>query len=261
MFSALPFLPKISPISPADFDALPWQGATAHIGPVGQVTPLYAALLKKTNCALYMIYLGCVGLCHQRTASVFDQKLNLLLMEQIFAYQFDGRYPKTFGITIDDVDDTVDKARAVRRSIAFFFFELLERAPGGFLSERPIVDVAHMIHLTRHLCGKSNAETVDTWVRGMVARMDVIAPSVVDHSPYIYDFPDRESWAAATAETHGTPLPLEVLDLKQDLQGLDLAARAVAQLAEIEPDQNQLLVPAATLLAEGFEGQPYRRGT
>lgn len=259
MFAPLRFLPKIAPMSPADFAAMPWKGATAHIGPVGQVTPLFEALLKKTNCALYMIYLGCVGLCHQRTASVFDQKLNLLLMEQIFAYQFDGRYPKTFGITIDDVEDTADKTRAVRRSIAFFFFELLERAPGGFLSERPIMDIAHMIHLTRYLCGAPNADAVDGWLRGMIDRLNALAPSPVDHSPFIDDYPDRESWEAATAETHGTPLPLEVLDLALDLTGLDLAARAAAELAEIDPDQNQLLVPPAALLAEGFAGRPYGR--
>ena len=96
MLSPLPFLPRIQPMSPTEFNAMPWQGAIAHIGPVGQTTPLHEALLTKTNCALYMIYLGCVGFCHQRTAPVFDQRLNLLLMEQIFAYQFDGRYPKTF---------------------------------------------------------------------------------------------------------------------------------------------------------------------
>ncbi|MDP3195612.1 hypothetical protein [Tabrizicola sp.] len=259
MFSAVRFLPRIVPMSPADFAALPWNGATDHIGPVGQVTPLFEALLKKTNCALYMIYLGCVGLCHQRTASVFDQKLNLLLMEQIFAYQFDGRYPKTFGITIDDVDDTSDKVRSVRRSIAFFFFELLERAPGGFLSERPIMDIAHMIHLTRHLCGTQNAAAVDGWLRGIIERLNTVAPLTVEHSPFLYDYPDRESWAAATVETHGTPLPLEVLDLALDLSGLDLVARATEELAEIDPAQNQLLVPPATLLAEGFVGRPYGR--
>ena len=261
MLSAVPFLPKIHPMSLAEFAAMPWNGVTGHIGPVGQVTPLHAALLKKTNCALYMIYLGCVGLCHQRTMSVFDQRLNLLLMEQIFAYQFDGRYPKTFGITINDVDDANDKPRAVRRSIAYFFFELLERAPGGFLSERPIVDVGHMINLTRHLCGDANAGTVDDWIRGIVARMDVIAPSHVNHSPYIYDFPDRESWVATVTETHGTPLPLEALDLGTDLSGLDFAALATAQLALIDPSQNQLLVPPADLIAGGFAGQPYVRSS
>ncbi|MBL9072903.1 hypothetical protein [Tabrizicola sp.] len=259
MFSPLPFLPKVPPMTPEEFAALPWQGLTAHIGPVSQVTPLFEALLKKTNCALYMIYLGCVGLCHRRTASVFDQKLNLLLMEQIFAYQFDGRYPKTFGITIDDVDDTSDKARAVRRSIAYFFFELLERAPGGFLSERPIMDIAYMIHLTRHLCGAPNAAAVDGWLRGLIQRLNEIAPSLVQHSPFLYDYPDRESWAAATAETHGAPLPLEVLDLALDLSGLDLVARATEELAGIDAAQNQLLVPPGALLAEGFDGRPYGR--
>lgn len=238
---------------------MPWQGAIAHIGPVGQTTPLHEALLGKTNCALYMIYLGCVGFCHQRTAPVFDQRLNLLLMEQIFAYQFDGRYPKTFGITIDDVEDTEDKVRAVRRSIAFFFFEILERAPGGFLSERPIIDIAHMINLTRYLCGPTNAETVDGWIRAIIPRMNRIAPLTADHSPFIYDFPDRESWVIAVAETHGSPMPLEVLDLGIDLSGLDLPTLASAQLALIDPDQNQLLVPIADLIAEGFIGRPYGR--
>lgn len=259
MLDVLRHLPKITPLSPEEFAVMPWQGATAHIGPLADLTPLQVALLNKTNCALYMIYLGCVGLCHQRTASVFDQKLNVLLMEQIFAYQFDGRYPKTFGITIEDVDDTSDKARAVRRSIAYFFFEILERAPGVFLSARPMADVSFIINLTRYLCGPVNAATVDGWVRGMIARMDVIALSTVEHSPYVHHFPDRESWAAAAAETHGSPLPLEVLDLGRDLSGLDLAALAAAELASIDPSQNQLLVPVADLIAGGFVGSPYGR--
>jgi hypothetical protein len=252
-------LPKIAPFGPGEFQAMPWAGVNAHVGPLADVTPLHAALLKKTNCALYMIYLGCVGLCHQRTETVFDQKLNVLLMEQIFAYQFDGRYPKTFGITIEDVDDTTDRGRAVRRSIAYFFFEILERAPGVFLSTRPVADIGFMINLTRHLCGPANAAIVDDWVRGIISRMDLLARSTVEHSPYVYHFPDRESWAEAAAETHGSPLPLEVLDLSRDPSSLDLSALATSELALIDPSQNQLLVPVADLIAEGFVGRPYGR--
>ncbi len=260
MLDAIPFLPKILPMSTLDFESTLWKGALSHIGPVADLTPLQVALLKKTNCSLYMIYLGCVGLCHQRTASMFDQKLNLLLMEQIFAYQFDYRYVKTFGITIEDVDDTSDKIRAIRRSIAYFFFEILERAPSYFVSGRPVADVSFIINLTRFICGPVNRPTVDNWVRGIIGRMDVIAASTVIHSPYVDDFPDRLSWELAASETHGAPLPLEVLDLSLEMAGIDFSARAASQLATIDPSQNQLFVPVDELVAAGFVGTPYRIG-
>ena len=260
MFDPVTFLPKITPMATADFEALVWNGALSHIGPVADITPLQEALLGKTNCALYMLYLGCVGLCHQRTAPMFDQKLNRLLMEQIFAYQFDYRYAKTFGITIEDVDDTSDKIRAVRRSIAYFFFEIVERCPTFFMSERPIADVGFMVNLTRHLCGQANARIVDGWIRGLVERMALAAPSTVKHSPFIYDFPDRASWEAAARETHGSPLPLEFLDLGRDLAEVDLSMQTSLQLEQIDPSQNQLLTPVADLVASGFVGTPYRNG-
>ncbi len=221
---------------------------------------MQVALLGKTNCALYLIYVGCVALCIKRTGPVLEQKLSRRVIEMAYAYQFDWRYPKLFGITIDDVENTADKVTAVRRSIAYFFFEIVEQASTYFTPDRPVSEVSFIINLTRHLCGAKHRRVVDQWVKGIIGRMDAIAPFSGHNEPSIYEYPDRTSWEAATRQTHGRPLPPEVLDLSRDLTGADLDAMASGWLHQIDPAANPLLQPPVEVLAKGFEGVPYRVG-
>lgn len=253
-------LPEIVPMTTSDWEKLPWKGALQHIGPVADATPLQVALLKKTNCALYMIYIGCVGLCIKRTGTIIEQKLSRRTVEMAYAYQFDWRYPKLFGITIEDVENKADKVTAVRRSIAYFFFQIVKQASTFFTPDRPVSEVSFMINLTRHLCGPTNAKTIDGWVQGMIERMNAIAAFPGHNNPSIYDYPDRQSWEAATLQTHGTPLPPEVLDLSADLSQTNLRALAGAWLNKLDPAVNPLLQPPEAVLAKGFQGIPYRDG-
>lgn len=261
MLDVTPFLPKIQPMSGGSIDKLPWKGVMSHIGPVSDFTPLQDALQGKTNCALYMIYVGCVGFCIRRTAPVLEQKLNLRLIEQIYCYQFDWRYPKLFGITVTDVEDRKDRVTAIRRSIAYFFFQMVKRMPSYYLSGRPIADTSFIINLTRFLCGPENQAAFDAWLTGMIARLNQIATCDIYPSPKLVDYPDRAAWEAATRLTHGKPLPPEVLDLGFDPASADLLAMAYGHLNTINPADNPLLTPADDLIAKGFTGTPYRIST
>lgn len=258
MFDVVSHLPSISAMKPGDLDSLDWKGLTRHVGPLSDFTPLQKSLLGKTNCSLYMIYIGCVGFYSMRTAPVIEQLLNRCLSEQIFCYQFDWRYPDLFDLPISVVDDKKDRQTAIRRAPAYYFFKLVDRMPSFFQSNKPIADVSFMINLTRHILGKENDPVFGQWVAQMIERMDKIAASVEVRSSSLYDYSSREEWEAAALLTHGQPLPLEVLNPGFEPEGKDLHALAVAEFNSISPADNPLLATPEVLLERGFEGTPYR---
>jgi hypothetical protein len=258
MLDVLPHLPRLTPMGPGEIDRFVWKGLTKHIGPTADFTPLQKALLNKTNCALYMIYIGCVGLCSARTVTALDQKINTCLVEQIFCYQFDWRYPKPFGLPITMVDSGAERISAIRRSVAFYFFEIVERMPSFFNSNSPIADVSFMINLARHIVGAENQQVFDAWVEQMIQRMDQIAAFSEHPSPKLSDYGSRQEWEATVLKVHGAPLPLEVLNLAFDPTGKDLHGLAVAELNSINAAENPLLATPEQLKARGFTGTPYR---
>lgn len=258
MLDVLPQLPKITPMGPGDIDRLVWKGLTKHIGPTADFTPLQKALLNKTNCALYLIYIGCVGFCSARTVTALDQKINSCLVEQIFCYQFDWRYPKLFGLPITMVGTNAERTSAIRRSVAFYFFEIVERMPSFFNSNSPVADVSFMINLARHIIGSENQNVFDGWVGQMIERMDRIAAFDDHPSPKLSDYGSRDEWEETVRKVHGEPLPLEVLNPDFDPEGKDLRALAVAELNTIDPAGNPLLAPPNLLRERGFKGTPYR---
>lgn len=251
-----PLLPDIVPA--ADADAIVWKGSTTHLGPLTASTPLHEALSNTTSCGLYLLYIGCVGLISKRLATVMDTNLNRCLAEQIFAYQFDWRYPSTYGITLTDIDENPDKIAAIRRMAPYFFFDIIERTHGYFVSVPPIGDLGYVVNLTRHLCGRENKKAIDAWTKRLIERLDELAPRDVYELPVLQEFPTRAAWETAVRAIHGRPLPIEILDVDRELAPADLAPLAAAQLARIDPAQNRLLRPAAELLAAGFVGTPYR---
>lgn len=251
-------LPEIKPVTVAA--QVVWRGSTAHIGPVAAATPLQGALLNKTCCGLYLLYIGCVGLITKRMVPIMNTNLNRCLTEQIFAYQFDWRYPSTYGITLTDIDENPDKIAAIRRLVPYFFFDFIERTNGYFLSQAPIADIGFVINLTRHLCGDENKRVVDGWIEGMVERLDKIAycPNVV--GPVLQDFESRSEWEAAVRVIHGQPLPVEVLDMSIKLDPRGFRDSALGQLRTIDPNVNSLLRREEELRALGFVGVPYGFG-
>jgi hypothetical protein len=234
------------------------EGPSGAYRPEGGFHTFAEALTGKTNCGLYAIYLGCVGFCINRTVTTLDQRISHLLVEQIFCYQFDWRYAKTFGITINQVDDKKDRVTAIRRSVAYYFFEVVESMPSFFQSNSPLAETSFMINFTRHLLGEKNVSIFDDWVARMIARMDEIAKFTETPSPSIHDYPSRRDWEEQVLRVHGTPLPLEVLDPEFDLKGRDLRALAIAQLNSINPTENPLLATPELLHERGFTGTPYR---
>lgn len=235
-----------------------WNGPLEHIGPVPEMTPLKQAMMGKTCCGLYLLYIGCIGFLTRRLAPVMNINLNRCLCEQIFAYQFDWRYAKPYGITLIDIEANPDKIAAIRRTIPYFFFTSIERTSGFFLSTAPVDEMAHIVNLTRHLCGAENKGVVDGWVEQMLVRLEDIAPCEEFDTPVLDDFDARADWEAAVRLIHGQPLPLELLDLRTDPSTLDLDGLAALRLESLVAADNPLLRPAAEVLALGMVGSPYR---
>lgn len=251
-------LPEIQPVK--DAAKVIWRGSTEHIGPVAAATPLQGALLNKTCCGLYLLYIGCVGLISKRMEPIMNTNLNRCLTEQIFAYQFDWRYPSTYGITLTDIDENPDKIAAIRRMVPYFFFDFIERTNGFFVSQAPIADIGFVVNFTRHLCGEENRPTVDGWIRRMIERLDEIAYCPIVVGPVLQDFPTRAEWEDVVKVIHGQPLPIEVLDMSLKVDRERFRDSALAQLRSIDPMVNSLLRPEEELLALGFDGVHYGKG-
>ncbi len=250
-------LPAIIPAKTAD--AIKWKGPLAHLGPVSANTPLKEALMGKTCCGLYLLYIGCVGLLSKRLVPVMNLRLNQCLAEQIYSYQFDWRYPSTYGITLSDIEANPDKIAAIRRTIPYFFFTAIKGTSGYFLSTAPVDELAFVVNLTRHLCGAENKAAVDDWVQGLLTRLDAVAPCDIYDTPDLQDYPTRDGWEAAVRKIHGVPLPLDLLDLAADPAAMDLPGLAATGLAGIDPTQNPLLRPADALRDMGLRA-PYLAG-
>lgn len=241
MLNILGYLPPITAMTPEDLVKLPWKGALSHVGPLEDMTPLQVALTDKTNCALYMICAGCIGLCLKRTATVLDQSRNAFLPELIFAYQFDWRYARVELIDLEIVEDRKNKPEAIQAAIGYFFIDAITRLPDFFLAENPFENTAFMINLTRHLCGTDNKLIVDNWVRVMIKRLDEVAAQTEELSSSIYDYQSLEDWEAAVRIIHGKPLPPEILDLGWMPESVDLSALAELHFSEVDWDRNPFL--------------------
>ena len=251
-----PLLPLIETAHKAD--DIVWKGALHHIGPVTSVTPLHEGLAGITCCGLYQLYIGCIGLITLRMSPIMNTNLNRCLAEQIFAYQFDWRYPSTFGITLTDIDENSDKVAAIRRLVPYFFFDFIEGTNGYFVTSAPLREIGFIVNLTRHLCGSVNKEVVDLWLKRVIDRLKKVAPCHTFDQPILQDYPDRASWESAVRVIHGQPLPIEVLDLRSEPDPVQFASLASRQLSAIDPADNPLLKSPAELIVAGFISQPYR---
>lgn len=251
-----PLLPTIVPAR--DPDEIAWRGALAHIGPLTKSTWLHGELHNITSCGLYLLYIGCIGLISKRMAPIMNTNLNRCLAEQIFAYQFDWRYPATYGITLTDIDENPDKIAAIRRMVPYFFFDCIERTGGYFLSHLPVQDLGYVVNLTRHLCGRENKSMFDAWLTSVIKHLRLVARCESDVPlPVLQDYPDRLHWEAAVRKNHGRPLPIQALDFTTPRDAAELDALAACQLAGINSRENSLLKSPDALVAAGFEGVPY----
>jgi len=257
-FVKLHGLPEVEPLTAETFAALPKKKISAlwtkTDGKSGDA--LRARLAPLTNCANYLLCIGSLGVAERRSHAVIEPKLMRCLPETIFAYQLDWRYPKPFGITMSSLD-TATPDVALRRAYSHAFFELLERCPSYFSSGSAQPVASYMVTLTRHLLGKQ-AGSYDAWLDAMIARLtEVAANPTPEASSSIHDYPSREAWEAAARVRHGSPLPLELLDVTAEAPPAKAwPALVAATFARFSPEANPLLQPAAALIEKGL-ATPY----
>ena len=157
------------------------------------------------------------------------------------------------------VEANPDKIAAIRRTIPYFFFQLIKGTNGYFHSPPSISEIGFVMNMTRHLGGKENKAVIETWMKAMIERLDhVAAIAAEDDGPVLQDFETRSEWEQAVLAIHGRPLPIELLDPESKVDPLQFDQLACAALARIDPTENPLLVPVADLVAMGFTAAPYR---
>lgn len=251
-------LPDFPALSSAAFAALPKKKMSTLFGQADGRSgdALRARLAPLTNCACYLVCLGSLGIAVRRAHTVIDPKLWLALGEAIFAYQHDWRYPKPFGITMDDLD-AAPPDLAIRRAFAHAFFSQIARSPSFFLSGSAQPAASYVVALTRHLFAKE-AKAYDAWLDAIVTRLEAVArnPSP-EESLYLPDYPSREAWESAVRVAHGKALPLELLDLSAEVppeaHWSDLYRTTFRRLS---PEKNPLLEPHSALIERGL-ASPY----
>lgn len=217
-----------------------WQGARAHIGPVEQVTPLVNMLSGKTTCGTLTLMSGVLLWGQARLRTHTDAVFLGELAEALFAWQFDWRRmdpnapPKG-----KPPEHPVEQSAAMvlrsftRKSV------LNEKKWHSFY--QPIMELSHMVSVVRFLLTDSDKLLFKRWLSKASTRLNEIAKAPDLDVPVFSDFEGKDAYRAYCAPRRGAPVPPIVLDLNQDLKGLDLGAAAERHLAALSPATNRYL--------------------
>lgn len=253
-------IPAVEPLTKEAFAALPkkkisslWTSADGRAG-----YALRVRLAPLSNCAIYLLCVGILGVADRRMRDVTMPKAFRALGEAIFAYQLDWRYPQPFGISMTALDEEPARDVAVRRAYAHAFFSLIERTKSYFASSSAQPMASYMIALTRYILGKRDVAAFDAWLDAMITRLERVAPDPIPYvSSSLYDHPSREAWQAAVELRHGRALPLELLDVTTEGPSPEAWPDLVrATFERFSPEVNPLLQPREVLTSAGIE-RPY----
>lgn len=237
-----------------------WKGRSAHIGPVGAVTPLVEAVSGKTTCATVTLMSGVLIWGAQRLRHFTETDFCYELAEAIFAWQYDWRYVNVRAAPYFSPPDDPPEEVAVYTLDNFVRAEL--KGQDKWISfYQPVMPLFHMCNMVNFILPASNRSAFESWLAGMIERLDQIAPAPDMDVPDFYDFESKADYAAHCAPRRGTPLPPMVLDLETDLTGVDLQAEADKFLQNLDHKKNRFLLSSEQLLEQGFEGLPYGRPT
>ena len=96
----------------------------------------------------------------------------------------------------------------------------------------------------------------DEWVTEVVARLKQHAWQTKTY-PMRYEYDSDEAYRAAVSPNHGTPLFLDFVDPRREVDLVRSRALADAHVPAVDPDANRFLHSADELNLMGFEGVPY----
>lgn len=205
--------PLLAPVPPTIADSpldFPWDGADMHIGPVESQTPLYSALLGKTYNGTVLIAAGVAVWGFQRLRGAFRLENSMALAEAAFLQMPDDRL-----IDLDDLRSEITpdqpKLLSAHRNLRELLGDALHPPMWSGTLDQPVSECFHLVHLTRHLLDAAHRALFDTWLVGLVRRLDTVAPHPPLSDEDDEEVPDDLAEARLRA-FRGLPLPPDLLN-------------------------------------------------
>jgi hypothetical protein len=235
-----------------------WRGATAHIGPVGAVTPLVDMLSGKTNCGTLSMMAGVSLWGSARLKHFIDVDFTHELVDAVFAWQHDWRYVDVSADPYFSPPDMPPTESALF-TLDEFIRDSIDDKKKWISFYAPIIPLFHMCNVVNFILLKDQRKLFETWLSDVNTRMNEIATAPKFEAKKYFEFDDQEAFAAYNAPRRGTPLPPVVLDLEANLAGMNLQSEAEKFLQSLDHTKNRFLRSPAQLVDMGFEGLPYGR--
>jgi hypothetical protein len=244
---------------PADFGIgdfpAEWTKASNHTGPEGS-SPLKAALVDKTQSALYSIYSAILIWTARRLEYMTDVKPLDELAVALFCYQHDPDY-LTKGRRRPRLLEVSGKEKYEATVLYFEYAILYERWSNS--GDWPLFPnfsiVADAINLSRHHMGSQQRAVFDPWVEEIIGRMNILAP-LPQHADFTWDIPE-EAMPAQRLISMGKPIPPQALDMNLDIRNLDMAGACAEFLRTVDWKGNRFLARPEEIEPR-FTGLPYR---
>ena len=230
-----------------------WDSYENHIGPLEGNPPLKKRLSGLTMMGEVTLAAGILLWAARRLEQDVDVTPLYQVAEASFAYQFSPRYmPRTRFERIFGPDDPPAESA---------FFGLRQQMRRVTMADwywdvygNPTQDLFHMAWATNYIMAKADRKDFEGWLFATHERILGVAARPDEPRFKMADFDTEKEYAARVALHRGTPLPPDILS--GPVEG-DLTALAHDFLRSLDPQTNPYLAPAAEMVEEGFDGQPY----
>lgn len=233
-----------------------WKGTPAHLGP-HRYTPLRQSLEFKTSSALLALLAGTMvwGYCRLRNQT--DAQVLAHLAEGLFCYQIDPLYlnpiesyryfPRTDGQPLPS---------SAVKVYPWIFFQQFFSFPRFWPIYPQIIETAQAIYLTEHIMPKRE-KSFHVWADTAVRNLDLIAAFPDTRQEPIPSGSALDVFEAESTRVIGRPLGPSALFANLPFDADKNALEVGLLLQEAERGRNPFLRDSASMLAQGFVGDPY----
>lgn len=248
------FVPADVGDQPPDFE---WEGAEYYIGPVEEITPYIKWLGNKTTCGVQTICSGVMLWGARRLERFVPAAHNFELAAAGFVGQT-SRY--AVDVQAGPMQKVPDGPKELAAMVALNtqLRRALDMDEWWISYYQPVMELSHLVHLTRHILPGSHLTAFDAWLAEVVRRVDGVAPKPSTPERGIEEFPGLAAYADYVAPHRGQPLPPDILDTGQPFEPDGHVARAIEAAQAIRATRNRYLrteSEVAALEAEAGEGQ------